>query len=144
MARPPTSVDIKRFNYLFQYYDNYYDIPSWLDDCIQGGCRVGHSNPASPFAIFNYLRFFTTIDLPTVTSFVSNKYRELFGREPSQRLCYSFMNRLVATVSILDYQVYKRDLETAPKASYVELEVSSQFIFADGIRINLETGEYFS
>lgn len=143
MARPSINVDIKKYNYLFQYYDSYFDIPSWLDDCIMSGARVGHSNPASHFAIFNYLRFLPTINIQSVTSFVNNKYKELFGRELSQRHCYAFMNKLLSTVSALEYQVYKRDLQTAPEPSYVELVVTNSFAFADGIKINTDTGEYY-
>lgn len=145
MARPKKNVDVSHLYKYFNQFEDYSEVPSWIDDVLTGCCSSGSSNRSAPIAIYTYFITYDHINLDNVTEYVNRKYKVIYGSSFSERYCYLFMQRLVACLSALDYHFYKRGIKIESEASYEPMgpQLPVDFTFADGVKYHVNSQKYF-
>lgn len=145
MARPKKNIDVSHISNYFNQFEDYSEVPSWIDDILSGCGSTGSSNRSAPVALFTYFTTYSFINLASVTEYVNRKYQAIYGSSLSERYCYLFMQRLVSCLSALDYHFYKRGIKVESEAFYepVGPQLPADFTFADGVKYHVNSQNYF-
>lgn len=134
MPRVATNIDNSDVINFLVHYENLFDCPPWVVDCIEISARDGGSNPSSPHIIFYALKTIMRINYESVDRFVNIKSELLFGKTYKERYIYSFMSRLIAARKRLDYFFWKTSEGCLEDFRDVAVPLDEEFVYMDGKR----------
>lgn len=133
MARKPLQIDNTYLVDILNNIDGMGDLSSWMNDVIHGSARIGHSNPASPAAVFRALATLPIISFDTVKHFVNNRSQVIDSRTFSDRHVYAFMNRVLSARKGIEIHFERRMGQQFPTKHKVNPTDSGDFEYADGV-----------
>lgn len=133
MARKPTEIDNTDMIEFFSNYEYVNEVSGWIEDCLVGASRMGHSNPSSPSAVFMALRTLPVISQSTVNRFVNSKSSVIDGRVYGERHVYAFMSRLLSARKGIKYHYERTNNSDFPAYSNISIGDNGDFRYADGV-----------